>query len=323
MPRPPAPPTTESTSPTADPAIARWIRRELAQQTPRAPSLIVTVWGDAIAPHGGNAWLATLIRLLAPLGVNERAVRTGVFRLARDGWLASEPVGRRSRYRLTDEGRARFARAFHRVYDAPFEPWNGEWEGVLAHPETCGPAARRHLREELGWAGFAAFAPGVHLRPAKADGAAERIVEALGLDRAVSAFHARESPDTALPTLAARAESVYGIEALAGDYRRFMARFAGAARAFAANSRPDAAQAFALRTLLVHAYRRVRLRDPQLPREVLPDGWPGGPVYAMCRDFYRVAQPLAHAHLAAAYAADDATLPPADPSFYRRFAGVI
>ena len=71
------------------PVERRWIRRELAADPPRAPSLIITVWGDAIAPHGGAVWLAGLIDLLAPFGINERLVRTSVFRLARDGWLAA------------------------------------------------------------------------------------------------------------------------------------------------------------------------------------------------------------------------------------------
>ena len=58
-----------------------------ARVPPRAPSLIVTVWGDAIAPHGGAVVLPGLIRLLDPFGINERLVRTNVFRLARQGWL--------------------------------------------------------------------------------------------------------------------------------------------------------------------------------------------------------------------------------------------
>lgn len=316
----PVPPLPE---PTGDPALARWIRRELAADPPRAPSLIVTVWGDALVPHGGAAWLATLIRLLRGFGVNERAVRTGIFRIARDGWLAAEPVGRRSRYRLTPEGDERFARAFHRVYDAPFEPWDGGWEAVVAHAEGIGPATRRHLRDELAWAGFAAFAPGVYLRPARRDGAPVRIVESLGVERAVTGFDARDAADAGLSTLAARAETVYALSALAGDYRRFLARYSGVARAFRERAEPDPAQAFAIRTLLVHAYRRVRLRDPQLPREVLPPDWPGADAYTLCRDFYRVAQPLAEAHLAAAFEAEDESLPPAQPAFYKRFAGAI
>ena len=79
-------------------AVARWIARALAAgAAARAKSLIVTVWGDALAPHGGAVWLSGLIRLMAPFGINERLVRTSVFRLARDGWLASRQAGRRSR----------------------------------------------------------------------------------------------------------------------------------------------------------------------------------------------------------------------------------
>ena len=60
----------------ADATVARWIQRTLKAEPPRARSLIVTVWGDALAPHGGTVWLAGLIRLMAPFGINERLVRT-------------------------------------------------------------------------------------------------------------------------------------------------------------------------------------------------------------------------------------------------------
>lgn len=303
--------------------LARWIRRELAADPPRVPSLIVTVFGDALVPHGGAAWLATLIRLLAGFGVNERAVRTGVFRVARGGWLAAESVGRKSRYRVTAEGADRFARAFHRVYDSPFEPWDGAWEALVAHGEALGPAMRRHLRDELHWAGFAAFAPNVYLRPARRDGVAVRIVESLGIERAVTGFVAQESTSSALAGLAARAETVYALPALGGEYRRFLARFSGVADAFAHGARPTPAQAFAVRTLLVHAYRRVRLRDPQLPRAVLPADWPGAAAYTLCRAVHRAAHPLAEAHLAATAALDGGTLPPVPSAFARRFAAAI
>jgi len=117
-----------------DPRLGRWIARVLAAAPPRAPSLIVTVWGDALAPHGGEVWLSALIRLMAPFGINDRLVRTSVFRLARDGWLAARTEGRRSRYRLTAEGARRFADAHRRIYAPPDTTWEGEWEIVLAQP---------------------------------------------------------------------------------------------------------------------------------------------------------------------------------------------
>jgi phenylacetic acid degradation operon negative regulatory protein len=42
----------------------------LKADPPRAKSLIVTVWGDALAPHGGAVWLAGLIRLMAPFAIS-------------------------------------------------------------------------------------------------------------------------------------------------------------------------------------------------------------------------------------------------------------
>lgn len=297
---------------------ARWIKRELAADPPRVPSLLITVYGDALVPHGGRAWLSTLFRLLAAFGVNERAVRTGVFRVARDGWLEAETLGRRSRYGVTAESAARFAHAFHRVYDVPFEPWDGEWEALVVH-EGLGPAARRHLRDELGWAGYAAFAPGVFLRPARRDGVATRIVEALGVARSVTGFEAREAGSPGIGGLAARAETVYALSALAGEYRRFLARFSGVADALARSS-PTPAQAFAIRTLLVHAYRRVRLRDPQLPRAVLAADWPGADAYALSRAVHRATHDLAEAHLAATVALDGDALPPPGIAYAPRFA---
>src|SRR5690242_1836566 len=148
-----------------DPQVARWIRRTLAEDPPRARSLVITVWGDALAPHGGEAWLAGLIPLLAPLGINERLTRTSVFRLARDGWLAAETQGRHSRYRLTAEGRARFEAAYRRIYAPPPGDWSGEWEIVIDPPLAASAAERARLRDELRWDGFGTLASGLYVRP--------------------------------------------------------------------------------------------------------------------------------------------------------------
>ncbi|PIV71926.1 MAG: phenylacetic acid degradation operon negative regulatory protein PaaX, partial [Rhodocyclales bacterium CG17_big_fil_post_rev_8_21_14_2_50_68_7] len=60
--------------------IDNWIRTLLAERPLRANSLIITVYGDSIAPHGGTVWLGSFIRLVELLGLNPRMVRTAVFR---------------------------------------------------------------------------------------------------------------------------------------------------------------------------------------------------------------------------------------------------
>lgn len=58
-----------------------------------ASSLIVSLFGDLVRPRGGRIWLGSLIRLLEPLALSERLVRSTVFRLARDQWLSTEVLG--------------------------------------------------------------------------------------------------------------------------------------------------------------------------------------------------------------------------------------
>ena len=147
-------------------AIDRWIRQRACRaRRRRRKSLVVTVWGDAIAPHGGAVWLSGLIRLLGPLGLNERLVRTSVYRLAREGWLDVEPDGRRSLYRLTAHGRSRFEHAYRRIYAPPPSDWDGSWAVVLAPAALLTAGERRELRKELGWEGFGGLAPGCLCAP--------------------------------------------------------------------------------------------------------------------------------------------------------------
>jgi phenylacetic acid degradation operon negative regulatory protein len=306
----------------AQATIAHWIARTLAADPPRARSLIVTVWGDALAPHEGLVWLATLIRLMAPFGLSERLVRTSVFRLARDGWISGETHGRRSRYRLTADGARRFSYAHHRIYAPADAQWNGEWEMVLAPPDAASTPRRQALRDELAWEGFAALAPAVFARPAHGDSTAHRIVAALGLSDAAMVLRVRDDPD-ARGTLATRAANAWPLRTLASDYRRLIARFGGVIDRFRATPQSlDPEQCFLVRTLLIHAYRRVLLRDPQLPPTLLPDRWPGAAAYALTRDFYRLTHSVAERHLAATFTADGDTLPPADAAFYARFGGL-
>ena len=301
--------------------MARWIGRTLAADPPRAKSLLVTVWGDALEPHGGAVWLSSLIRLMAPFGINERLVRTSVFRLAADGWLAAETAGRRSRYHLTESGARRFADAYRRIYAVPQTEWDGEWEVVLVAADRLPPSRRAELRDELAWAGFGVFGTGVHAHPARGRSAAGPIAKALGAAGAVIVLRSRDDPPSGAATLAEAAAAAWDLPAVAATYRRLLSRFGAVIDRFRRGdaAQLDAEQCFVVRSLLIHAYRRALLRDPQLPPTLLPLDWPGAAAYALTRDFYRLTQPHAERHLAATI---DDPLPPASAEFYERFGGL-
>jgi phenylacetic acid degradation operon negative regulatory protein len=90
-------------------------------------SVIITVFGDCVSQHGGSIWLGSLIRALAPLGINERLVRTSVFRLVNDGWLSARKIARRSYYSFTDSGKSQFERVARRIYQAEQQEWDNCW----------------------------------------------------------------------------------------------------------------------------------------------------------------------------------------------------
>src|SRR5690348_14959155 len=298
-------------------AIARWITRELRTVPPRAKSLVVTVWGDALAPHGGAVWLSSLIRLLAPLGLNERLVRTSVYRLTQEGWLANRQTGRRSVYRLTPQGRRRFENAYRRIYAPPPQTWAGRWELILAPAPQTG-SRRAKFRQELAWEGFGTVSAGVYARPGQpgqtvpADIVAslEHPVDAVLLQATESGHGLR------LETLLRQGWDLAAIDA---GYRRFIARFGRVVDLFANDDAPDPEQCFVVRTLLIHEFRRVTLHDPRLPPAMLPEGWRGPKAYALCRDFYRLTHRCAERHLAVTLG----PLPAAASYFYRRFGGLV
>lgn len=311
-------PGRHSVAPKPDPGIARWVQRTIKADPPRARSLIITVWGDALAPHGGAVWLAGLIRLMAAFGINDRLVRTSVFRLARDGWIKASNHGRASRYRLTRDGARRFDDAYRRIYDRFPEDWHGVWELVLVTSVT--PAQRHALRDELAWAGFGELGPANFIRPHEAGRALPSILARSGANEGVVVAQASDLPGQR--PLAAVVERAWDLRTLAADYRRFLQRFGAVIERFRAEGEHDPAQCFVVRTMLIHAYRRVLLRDPLLPAALLPLDWPGAAAYALCRDFYKLTHRSAERHLAATLAAAFEDFPPANAAFYERFGGL-
>ena len=127
---------------TAHPAAAADLVQRFRRQRPlRAGSLIVTIFGDSIMPRGGAIALGSLIQLGEPFGLNERLVRTATARLAQEGWLEARRVGKHSEYRLSDDGRERFAEATERIYGDPAT----RGFGALDVDRACPPCPRRNV----------------------------------------------------------------------------------------------------------------------------------------------------------------------------------
>lgn len=298
-----------------------WIDRFLAAEPPRSKSLVMTVLGDAIAPHGGAVWLGSLIELVEPLTVTDRLTRTSVFRLVNEGWLAAIREGRRSRYALEPQALPRLTRANRRIYSAPGLDWDGRWTLLLTPNGSLDANLRAILRKELQWEGYAMLAAGALAHPAPDLDSLSDILRRHDAQGRIFVCSVSELPGTASRPLGELAGEGWDLSSVASAYRHFIDTFTPLLVALTRQP-ADAATAFAARTLLVHAYRRVQLHDPMLPRELLPSPWIGADAYALAREIYRLTWQAAEAHLVAVLRREDPAAPEADAQFYDRFGGL-
>ena len=302
--------------------FSNWIDYLLKETPLRANSLIITLFGDAIAPHGGAVLLGDLISILAPLGINERAVRTSAFRLLQEDWLHATPVGRRSEYSLTASGYRRISHAYRRIYDSPKESWLGNWQIVIFAEGALQPAAREALRRDLLWDGYGAIAPGVYALPSDDAGPLRELLAQSGNETRVAVLRAKALDSLTDAPLRSLVEQCWRLDRLAEDYQRFLSRFSIPRKLLQREGAGDPAQHFMLRTLLIHEFRRVQLRDPQLPETLLPRDWPGHTARAVCREIYERTLPLSECHLFTTLRTRNGTLPPADATLLDRFGGL-
>jgi phenylacetic acid degradation operon negative regulatory protein len=304
---------SERTLAAATALVARFRR----QRPLRGGSLIITVFGDAIAPRGGAITLGSLIPLMQSFGLTERLVRTSVARLATDDWLASRRSGRLSEYRLSRSGRTRFLDATRRIYAGPATEWSGKWTLVLL--PGLDTARRRRIREALHWEGFGEPEPGVLAHPTLTPAGTQAQLSALGLAETPIVLESRAGGRSADRRLL---QAGWDLRELAARYARFIDGFTPVLAALARRSQPPPESAFIVRTLLIHEYRKIHLRDPLLPQSLLPRDWPGTAAYELCRSLYERVFPAAEAHLARVASRLDGPLPPPEASVYQRFAGL-
>lgn len=288
--------------------------------TLRGKSLIITVFGDAIMPHGGRAWLGSLIRLVQPLGLSERMVRTAVFRLAKGDWLEATPIGRRSYYSLTESGRHRFEAAHRRIYQARRTAWDGVWHLVVL-PADLAPLRREELKRELGWLGFGQVAANVLAHPTPDAEAVRQTLLDLRLGDKVIVMNATADPASPSAPLRKLTAQCWDLARLEADYNGFLGTFRPVWRALEGAGALDPELCFAVRVLLIHDYRRVLLRDPLLPDELLPANWPGLAARALCRNLYRLTTGPAERHILDVLETPDGPAPEAATFFHARFAG--
>ncbi|MCA1939140.1 MAG: phenylacetic acid degradation operon negative regulatory protein PaaX [Dechloromonas sp.] len=289
----------------------------------QAGSLIITVFGDAILPRGGKIWLGSLIRLLEPLDLNERLIRTSVFRLVKEEWLCTETIGRRADYALTAAGRRRFEEAARHIYASRAPLWDHRWRLILQVGELP-QKTREQVRSALAWQGFGMLGGECFVHPGADLSVVLDALVAEGLSSALSALLPLFAADSRSAMSASDADLVsraWNLPALAEAYGHFVSRYQPVLDELQRDQRLALSDqdAFLLRILLIHDYRRMLLRDPELPEVLLPAQWPGQQARLLCKEIYRRLETASSRHLDTMLCVADGSTPVEDATLANRF----
>ena len=265
-----------------------------------AKSLVSTFFGDMVVPNDGYAWVETIFAALELLGVNDRLVRTTLFRLREEDWVGATRSGRKSYYQLTPFGDNQTRLAERRIYYRDTPGWDGSWTLVFLVAQPLDSELRRELEQELSWIGFGPVSKRVWANPGSNLETISKPIERLGLSGKVIAMRCENIHDANLGfkiddrELAAMCMPITEVKSA---YQKFIQDFSPLIDEQGGLSMQGGnAEMLSLRLLMMDEYRRITLRDPHLPRELLPANWAGDQAFELCGKIYTQIYKAANAH---------------------------
>jgi|TARA_B110000908_G_scaffold169610_1_gene227118 phenylacetic acid degradation operon negative regulatory protein len=215
----------------------------------RVWSVLVTVFGDLAQNEGDVIEGPVLSTLMADIGIRPEATRVALHRLRNDDWVASLKKGRTSQHSLTAHGRRESAAANPRIYSFPQQSPD-KWQLVILEN------ASTQTRTSMERLGFAPFMPRVYLGASNANAPHDAVVL---------------MPEVVPTWLAAQFEP----KGLLQDYAALHHALLSMRQALAVADLLTPRDTAVLRCLIVHSWRRLVLKHPDLPRALYSESWRG------------------------------------------------
>src|SRR5260370_3788889 len=229
-----------------------------------ARSLLLTLLGEFVLPAAEPPGTSALLTGLSLLGVEEKATRQALARMAGEGWVAPSRLGRRACWRLTAAGRELLSTGAERIYgfSSPLAAWDGRWLVVL----VSAPDGSRQLpplpRTRLAWTGLGSLTPGAWVSPHPGrQPEVRRVLEDVGVAGGATFFVASLGELGDAKPAAGHACNLTEIPPRHDE-------FLGQVRRLAPRT-PN--ETVAAQVRLVQQWRRFPLLAPGLPAELLPD----------------------------------------------------
>lgn len=244
-----------------------------------------SLFGDFLRYCGrGEVPLSGLSRLLEMFDVEPGTTRVAMTRMRKEGWFTTERNGREVSYLLADRGWDLLDEGRERIFGRRAHDWDRSWSMVIIRFTEAQRGARDEARKKLAWLGFGQLSASTWMSAHPRLDAAERALAGLPqaeLDLLACATRS-EQEDRRI------AERCWDLGEVQRDYAQFVDRFS-------AVGNEQGADALVALTELTTEYRQFPFRDPDLPDELLPEGWTGTAAHDLFSRAYPALLPAADA----------------------------
>jgi len=297
--------------------IERFINERALVSSISCKSFIVTVFGDIVSPHGGWIWLGSLIDSLKPLGFSERLIRTSVFRLVKEDWLQAQKNGRKSYYAFTDTANKHYTKAARRIYAGTTQHSDGSW--LIVMPVFVEELKLTELKKQLRWLGFSALSTGAFAHPSIDQDSLKETIKELNLSDSVIIFSSRTFDEASNGVLRKLVDEKWSIQELQQSYKKLIESYQSIYKLIESKNECSYQQSYLLRSLLIHEYRRILLKDHELSENMLPENWSGLEANKLVKAFYAVLAKSSNHYIVSQLETFEGNLPKAELSYSQRF----
>lgn len=260
----------------------------------RPRSLIVTVYGAYARETGGWMSVASLVRLLGGLGVDETAVRSAVSRLKRRGLLLQDRRGGAVGYLVSPQARELLTAGDRRIFTPERARLSDGWLLVVFSVPESERSSRHRLRTGLSALGLGTVGSGVWIGPAAMTQDVRSALERLGLASYAQLF---AGSHLTLGDPRQQVASWWDLDALQTSHAAYVDTWRPVLAGWRRRRTLDPASAFADYVTTLTEWRRLAYLDPGLPAEVLPAPWHGARAAEVFSGLRQRLQEPAHEHV--------------------------
>ncbi|MEV0902023.1 PaaX family transcriptional regulator C-terminal domain-containing protein [Actinoplanes sp. NPDC049802] len=235
-------------------------------------TLMLMLLGDFVLDRDVCVFSGSVIDVLDRLGISSHATRSTLTRMVNRGLLRRQRDGRKMYFGLTPRAAEILHDGRARIWEtgAVNDRWDGTWTLLCFSLPESWQRQRHDLRSQLAWSGFGPLQGGLWIAPGVV--AAQEIVNGLGLAAHARVFHARAADLTDIEQMV---RDAYDLAGVAARYQEFLDRWEGPA---------PYTDPLAARLGLIAEWLGAIRRDPRLPVEHLPAGWPAVRAQKLFRD---------------------------------------